>query len=92
MDGDHRSIGRPMRDIEDAGEPFGAGTIPASELLDRLTRLQTVLLPHLAREEEEMMPVVAKLRSCVCYVGGWHGPGGGVCVLDRTCRGAGQCT
>ncbi|WP_202874026.1 hemerythrin domain-containing protein [Kribbella speibonae] len=63
MDADHRSIAQPMRDVEDAGDPFGAGTMPASELLDRLARLQAVLLPHLAREEQEMMPVVAKLLS-----------------------------
>ncbi|TCO15688.1 hypothetical protein EV652_12161 [Kribbella steppae] len=63
MDADHRSIAEPMQDIENVGGPFGAGTVPASDLLDRLARLHAVLLPHLAREEQEMMPVVAQLLS-----------------------------
>jgi hypothetical protein len=63
MDADHRSIAQPMEDIENVAEPFGAGTVPASGMLKTLARLQDVLLPHLAREEQEMMPVVAKVLS-----------------------------
>lgn len=63
MDADHRRITEPIREIEQLGPSFSAGTVPAPELLAALARLEEALLPHLAREEREMMPVVAEVLS-----------------------------
>ncbi|MEU8226303.1 hemerythrin domain-containing protein [Kribbella sp. NPDC048915] len=60
MDADHRQIAEPMDELESVGSRFGAGTADASELLAAVARLKEPLLPHLAREEQEMMPVVAQ--------------------------------
>lgn len=63
MDTDHRRIAEPIREIERVAVAFGAGTLSASEVLAGLVRLEDALLPHLAREEQEMMPVVAQVLS-----------------------------
>ncbi|WP_236052193.1 hemerythrin domain-containing protein [Nonomuraea cypriaca] len=68
MDADHRRLAGGMEDLEAVAGSFGAGTVPTSEILTELARLQEVLLPHLAREEQEMMPVLAQVLTH----GEWH--------------------
>jgi hypothetical protein len=63
MDADHRRIAEPIKEIEEIGPSFSAGTVSAPEMLAALARLEEALLPHLAREEREMMPVVAQVLS-----------------------------
>ncbi|MQA82517.1 MAG: hemerythrin domain-containing protein [Streptosporangiales bacterium] len=63
MDTDHRRIAEPIREIEQVAASLVAGTIGASEVLACLARLEDAVLPHLAREEREMMPVVAQVLS-----------------------------
>ena len=63
MDGDHQRIDPALEALEEAARAFGAEA-PGSPagLLAALTALEDVLLPHLAREELVMMPVVS---ACV---------------------------
>ncbi len=60
MDRDHQRIDPALEALEGAARAFGAEE-PGSHagLLAALTALETVLLPHLAREELVMMPVVS---------------------------------
>jgi hemerythrin HHE cation binding domain-containing protein len=61
MDADHRRIAEPIQEIEQVGASFAAGTAQASQVLACLARLEEALLPHLAREERDMMPVVDRV-------------------------------
>ncbi|MGH3376114.1 MAG: hemerythrin domain-containing protein [Actinoallomurus sp.] len=63
MDADHRRIAEPIRETERVGVSFGAGAVAASEVLAALVGLERAVLPHLAREEREMMPIVARVLS-----------------------------
>lgn len=63
MDADHQRIAEPVRELEQVGASFATGTSTASEVLACLAGLEEALLPHLAREEQEMMPVVAQALS-----------------------------
>ena len=63
MDGDHQRIDPAIASLEEAARGYRDG-VPGSldGLLAALVALDEVLLPHLAREELEMMPVVS---ACV---------------------------
>ncbi len=58
MDADHTRIVPAMEALEGSARAYRAGASPES-LLDAVGTLCEVLLPHLAREELEMMPVVS---------------------------------
>ena len=59
MDADHRRIGPAITALEDAARAYRDDDAALEALVDCLARLADVLLPHLQREELEMMPVVA---------------------------------
>lgn len=58
MDYDHRRIAGAIQTLENAARAYRVDGNGRKELLDALARLDDVLLPHLEREELEMMPVV----------------------------------
>jgi hypothetical protein len=60
MDADHQRIAGPMQELEQVATSFGRGGATARDVLAVIDRLEEALLPHLAREEQEMMPVVAQ--------------------------------
>lgn len=59
MDADHRRIGPTIIAVEEAARAYRDDHAARERLLDALAALADVLLPHLRREELEMMPVVA---------------------------------
>jgi len=59
MDEDHRRIGPSMTALEEAARAYREHDSVREDLLGALSALSDVLLPHLRREELEMMPVVA---------------------------------
>ena len=59
MDAEHQQIHPAMDRLTKAAQEFGRDSITQSELLEAVEGLEGVLYPHLEREEEEMMPVVA---------------------------------
>lgn len=59
MDDDHRRIGPAITALEEAARAYRDDDSARKGLLEALARLTDVLLPHLRREELEMMPVVA---------------------------------
>jgi uncharacterized protein YndB with AHSA1/START domain len=58
MDHDHHALAPGMAAVEQAAQDFRRGG-PARPVLDALDRLEGTLLPHLQREEDQMMPVVS---------------------------------
>lgn len=63
MDADHRRIHGPIDDLEAVAASYGTGTASESEVLASLSALEASLLPHLVREEREMMPMVDRTLS-----------------------------
>lgn len=59
MDRDHRLVAPAIGGVEAAARTYGEDAGGRVVLLDALAALTAVLLPHLEREEVEMMPVVA---------------------------------
>ncbi|WP_016691684.1 hemerythrin domain-containing protein [Rhodococcus rhodochrous] len=60
MNADHRIIEPAIEAVEDAARDFRADRPGSGEALGAaLSRLSEVLLPHLEREEREMMPLVS---------------------------------
>lgn len=59
MDADHRRIGPAITALENAALTYRDDDALREGLVDALAALTDVLLPHLRREELEMMPVVA---------------------------------
>ena len=59
MDADHRRIAPAITALEGAALAYRDDDSALDDLLDALTGLSDALLPHLRREELEMMPVVA---------------------------------
>lgn len=60
MDAEHQAIHPAMVRLTEVAQEFRPpGTASAGDLLSAVEDLETVLYPHLKREEEEMMPVVA---------------------------------
>lgn len=66
MEADHASIAREMTRVTAAATDYRGD--PSAEMLEALVSaidaLETELLPHLRREEEEMMPIVARSLTC----------------------------
>jgi hemerythrin-like domain-containing protein len=62
MDADHQSINPAMSFLAVEAGRFREDGTTAPAVVEALDRLDTVLIPHLSREETEMMPVVA---TCV---------------------------
>lgn len=59
MDADHKRIDPAIAAFEQAARAYRTDETAAGQLLDALTDLEAVLLPHLEREETVMMPVVS---------------------------------
>jgi hemerythrin-like domain-containing protein len=59
MDADHHAIGPAMAGLEEAAAEYGRSASGRAAVLTALDRLDEVLLPHLRREEDEMMPLVS---------------------------------
>lgn len=59
MDADHRQVEPTITALEGAARAYQEDDSAREGLLAALTALSEVLLPHLRREELEMMPVVA---------------------------------
>jgi hemerythrin-like domain-containing protein len=72
MDEDHDAITPAMEELREAARRHLADPdSPDSNLLAALAALEEPLTPHLAREEREMMPVVAASISHAEWVA-WH--------------------
>ncbi|MBM7785561.1 hemerythrin domain-containing protein [Tenggerimyces flavus] len=67
MDADHKRIAGPIGGIEKVGTAYAAGSADAAEVLAAVDQLEAALLPHLAREEQQMMPVVAQVLTDTEY-------------------------
>jgi hemerythrin-like domain-containing protein len=61
MDADHRAVASAIAEVEAAAGASAGGGCSERRLIAALTSLSNVLLPHLDREENEMMPVVSAL-------------------------------
>jgi hypothetical protein len=59
MDADHQRIGPAVTDLTEAASAYAGSPAARDGLGQALDRLTDVLYPHLRREEDEMMPVVA---------------------------------
>jgi hemerythrin-like domain-containing protein len=59
MAADHAAIDPAVEGLRVAAARWAGSGTDASDLLDALAALETVLLPHLDREETEAMPVVS---------------------------------
>lgn len=62
MDADHRAVATRVAGVESAASAYGSSTAEADRvrLVETVVALEEVLLPHLRREEDEAMPVVAE--------------------------------
>ncbi|PQP24560.1 hemerythrin domain-containing protein [Rhodococcus opacus] len=60
MDADHARIGPEMERVTAAAAEYRAHPAAREDLSRSLAALEQVLLPHLQREEDEMMPIVAR--------------------------------
>ncbi|MFC9552584.1 hemerythrin domain-containing protein [Rhodococcus sp. NPDC056960] len=60
MEADHARIDREMERVTAAAIGYRVHPAAREDLSHALTALEQVLLPHLQREEDEMMPVVAR--------------------------------
>jgi hemerythrin-like domain-containing protein len=62
MDADHRAVASAIAEVEGAATPDSTSMdCQPDRLIGALTSLSRVLLPHLEREENEMMPVVSSV-------------------------------
>ncbi|WP_237723798.1 MULTISPECIES: hemerythrin domain-containing protein [unclassified Rhodococcus (in: high G+C Gram-positive bacteria)] len=68
MDADHKRIAPAISALEDAARAYRANETSRTQLLDALAALEAVLLPHLRREELDMMPVVAATMTTAEYL------------------------
>ena len=62
MDDDHREIARSIDAVEAAASAYGQSDEPPARarLVAAIGELNEVLLPHLQREEEQVMPIVSE--------------------------------
>jgi hemerythrin-like domain-containing protein len=67
MDADHKRIAPAITSLERAASAYRDDGSTREALLDALAQLREVLLPHLEREEREMMPVVAATLTTAEY-------------------------
>ena len=63
MDSDHRSILPAMASLESAAVAYRATSGAREQVVGAIDALRSVLLPHLEREEGEMMPIVSATIS-----------------------------
>ena len=61
MDADHRAVALAIVVVEATARDSAVGTGPLQPLIAAVGSLSNVLLPHLEREENEMMPVVSSV-------------------------------
>ena len=61
MDSDHRAMASAIAEVEAAAGDSAGRDGPDQRLIDAVGSLSDVLLPHLEREENEMMPVVSSV-------------------------------
>jgi hemerythrin-like domain-containing protein len=63
MNAEHEAVASTIADVEAGASSFGSGDTGGSDrpLAAALERLGEVLLPHLQREEDEVMPVVSSV-------------------------------
>jgi hypothetical protein len=59
MDADHRHLGPAITGLTEAATAYAGSPAARDGLEQALDRLTDILYPHLRREEDEMMPVVA---------------------------------
>jgi hypothetical protein len=69
MDADHKRIAPAITALEQAADAYRRDGAARQRVLDALAGLGEVLLPHLEREEREMMPVVAATLTPAEYQG-----------------------
>jgi hypothetical protein len=67
MDADHRRIAPAITALQDAAEAYRDDAGARERMLAALAGLTEVLLPHLRREELEMMPVVSATITTTEY-------------------------
>lgn len=72
MDADHKRIAPALTSLELAAGAFHHDGSARERVLDALAQLSEILLPHLEREEREMMPVVAATLTTAEYQGIEH--------------------
>lgn len=72
MDADHKRIAPAVAALEEAAQAYRDNGSAREELLVALAGLGDVLLPHLRREELEMMPVVAATITTAEYLAVEH--------------------
>lgn len=63
MDAEHHAIGPGMDGLIVAARAYGADPAAREQVLSAIDDLEQTLLPHLRREEEEMMPIVSRSIS-----------------------------
>jgi iron-sulfur cluster repair protein YtfE (RIC family) len=65
MDDDHQDVARLVDAVEAAASAYGGSDDPSARIRlgSALAELQTVLLPHLQREEEQVMPIVSEVLT-----------------------------
>lgn len=65
MDRDHRRIAEDINAVESAAAAYERRAEPAArtDLLAAICRLDEVLLPHLKREEDDVMPLVSEVLT-----------------------------
>lgn len=67
MEADHAQIAPALAAVEEAAQAYDEDASARGRLLTALSSLDDVLLPHLRREELEMMPVVAATITTAEY-------------------------
>jgi hypothetical protein len=67
MDDDHQRIAPAITALEEAARAYGDDDSAREGVLSALAQLTDVLLPHLRREELEMMPVVSETLTDAEY-------------------------
>ncbi|MCE5292325.1 MAG: hemerythrin domain-containing protein [Nocardiaceae bacterium] len=60
MDADHKSIGPGIEALESAAQGYRTSELARQSVLAAIDLLESNLLPHLQREELEMMPIVGQ--------------------------------
>ncbi|MGV9713631.1 hemerythrin domain-containing protein [Gordonia sp. NPDC003424] len=67
MESDHQRIAVTLEELSDAARAYRADDEARARLLTALATAQEALLPHLEREEREMMPIVAATITAAEY-------------------------
>ncbi|MFW0794491.1 hemerythrin domain-containing protein [Gordonia sp. CPCC 205515] len=67
MEADHQRIAQALEVLQDAATRYRTQDADRCELLAALSTVETELLPHLEREEREMLPIVARTITTAEY-------------------------